>query len=187
MHTFRESSRKQALFIAIVAFAALIVFGAGHAAAKAKEIKYAGAATKAPSTKLTLEGPQGKKGPWPWIVTATVTNATAMCPIESGVEVPYKFTEKFSAFPIEVSLKGNVAHPGNPNFHRAEQFTTGSETEEGKYATTETSVNGELAANGKKGNLSLKYSFTVSPSAIGSKEAEPVCHYEGNFTFKQMK
>jgi hypothetical protein len=189
MHTFRQSGRTQTLLLALgalAALAALMVFGVGHAGAKAKEIKYAGTSTKASGTKLTLEGPEGKKGPWPWIVTATLTNATATCPIESGVEVPYKFTEKFSEFPIEVSLKGS-AHPGNPNFHRSEQFTTGSETEEGKYATTETSISGELTPNGKKGRLAVDYTFTVSPTAIGSKEAEPVCHYEDAFTFQRVK
>ena len=83
--------------------------------------------------------------------------------------------------------KAIPTHPKNPNFHRSEKFTTGSETEEGKYATTETSISGELAANGKKGRLAVDYTFTVSPTAIGSKEAEPVCHYEDAFTFKRVK
>lgn len=187
MSRLREAHRTQALFLALVAIATLMALGAGHAAAKPKELRYAGTSTKASGAKLTLEGPEGKKGTWPWIVTATVTDAKATCPIESGVQHPYEFTEKFSEFPIEVSLKGNTAHPGNPNFHRSEQFTAGSETEEGKYATTETSISGELTANGMKGRLSINYTFTVSPSAIGSKEAEPVCHYEDSFTFKRVK
>jgi hypothetical protein len=33
----------------------------------------------------------------------------------------------------------------------------------------------------------MKYTFTVAPSSIASKEAEPVCHYEGSFTSKRVK
>lgn len=183
MHTHRKSS----LLFALTALAALMAFGAGSAAAKPKMIKYSGSSTKGSGTKLTVEGLQGKKGPWPWFVKATFTEATAMCPVEGGVEVPYKFTKNFNEFPVEVSLKGNTAHPRNPNFHRSEKFTSGSETEEGKYATTETSISGELTPNGKKGRLAVTYTFTVSPSAIGSKVAEPVCRYEDAFTFKQVK
>jgi hypothetical protein len=184
MQTLRQSARTLTL---LAAFAALMALGAGSAGAAAKVLKYSGSSTKGTGTKLTVEGRQGKKGPWPWVLTATFSEATATCPVESGVEVPYKFTRNFNEFPVEVSLKGNTAHPKNPNFHRREQFSAGSETEEGKYATTETYVHGEFAPNGSKGNLTVLYTFTVSPSAIGSKEAEPVCRYEDSFSFKQVK
>jgi hypothetical protein len=190
MHTFRKSPRKQALLatlVGLVAAAALLVLTTAHADARAKQLKYTGASTTAPSTKLILEGPEGKKGAWPWTVTPTLTNATATCPVEPGVEAPYTFTERFSEFPVPVSLSSGNAHATLPTINRREQFTAGSETEEGDYAVTETWFSGLLAKNGKKGHLTVKYSFTVDPSAIGSKEAEPVCHYEGSFTFTRVR
>jgi hypothetical protein len=179
-----DTLRKSALFIALIA---LMAFGAGQAGAAAKVIKYRGSSTKGTATKLLVEGRKSPKGPWPSVLTVTLTNATATCPVEPGVTVPYAFTEHFNEYPVEVSLKNNTVHPGWPNFHRKEQFTAGSETEEGKYATTETYFHGEFTPNGKKGTLGVLYTFTVSPTAIGSKEAEPVCHYEDSFSFKPVK
>lgn len=190
MQSLRQSRRPPIVLVAFVALLGLVasmVLGAGSADAAAKVLKYSGSSTKGTGAKLTVTGREGKKGPWPWVLTATFTEATATCPIESGVEAPYKFTENFNEFPVEVSLKGNTAHPKNPSFHRSEKFTTGSETEEGRYATTETSISGEFTPNGKKGRLSILYTFTVSPSAVGSKEAEPVCRYEDAFAFQRMK
>ena len=77
MYISRESGRRQALFVALIALvaaAALIVVSADHAGAagKAKQLKYVGTSPEAPGTKLIVEGPvskKAKKGAWPSQVT----------------------------------------------------------------------------------------------------------------------
>jgi hypothetical protein len=195
MQTSRQSRRPHALLLALIALAAtaaLIVVAAGHAeaAGKGKTLKYVGTSPKAPGTKLILEGPPSKKAhAWPGTVTVTFSNATAMCEVEKGVEVPHKFTETLTHSPMGVSPFGNAAHPHNPTFELNEEFGGGENSLEPENPAPETEIffYGEFAPNGKKGHVAVKYSFTVPGAEIGSKEAEPVCELNAGFKFKRMR
>lgn len=197
MQITRESGRRQALvvaLIALVAAAALILVSAGHAGAagKAKTLKYVGTSPKAPGATLILEGPvskKAKKGPWPSQVTVTFKNATAMCEVEQGVEVPRKLNETLVHYPMGVSPFGNAAHPHNPTFELNEEFGGGENSLEPENPAPETEIffYGEFTPNGKKGHVAVKYSYTVKGSEIGSKEAEPVCEIDAGFTVKRAK
>jgi hypothetical protein len=193
MHTYLGTSRKQATFIVIAALATVTAFGAGHAdaAGNGKTLRYVGTSPKAPGATLILEGPvskKAKKGPWPASVTVTFRNATAMCTIENGVEVPHIFNET-QHYPMGVSPFGNAAHPHNPTFEADEEFGGGENSPEPENPApeTETFFYGEFAPNGKKAHVLVKYSFTVKGSEIGSKEAEPVCFFAGGFKLKRAK
>jgi hypothetical protein len=197
MHITRESGRQPALFVALIALvaaAALILVGAGHAGAtgKAKTLRYVGTSPKAPGATLILEGPvskKAKKGAWPSQVTVTFKNATAMCEVEPGVEVPRKLNETLVHYPMGVSPQGNAAHPHNPTFELNEEFGGGenSPEPENPYPETEIFFYGEFSPNGTKGNVSVTYSYTVPGAEIGSKEAESVCDLKGGFTVKRVK